>query len=151
MRSDKMKHAKIKAGNYCAYQERTQQEVRNKLYSLGLYSDEVEEVLTQLITENYVNEERYAKTFASGKFRLKSWGRKKIRYALMQKNISSYCIEQAMKEIPEEEYEQVIRKLIENKLSQLSGDEYVVNNKIASYLIRKGFEPEKVWPMLKKN
>ena len=88
MRLDKMKAAKLKAGNYCAYQERTQQEVRDKLYGIGLYSDEVEQVLAELITENYVNEERFAKSFAGGKFRLKQWGKKKIVYALKQRNIS---------------------------------------------------------------
>lgn len=148
MRRDKMKEAKIKAGNYCAYQERTQQEVRNKLYNLGLYSDEVEEVLTELITENFVNEERYAKAFARGKFRYKQWGRKKITYALKQKKISTYCIDQALHEISEEEYEQEILRLIEKKSSQLSGDVFIVKNKIARYLIGKGFEQELVWSFL---
>lgn len=148
MRRDKMKEAKIKAGNYCAYQERTQQEVRNKLYNLGLYSDEVEEVLSELITENFVNEERYAKAFARGKFRYKQWGRKKIIYALKQKKISTYCIDQALHEISEEEYEQEILRLIEKKSSQLSGDVFIVKNKIARYLIGKGFEQELVWSFL---
>lgn len=151
MRHDKMKLAKGKAGNYCAYQERTQQEVRDKLYKLGLYSDEVEEVLTELITENYVNEERYAKTFASGKFNLKHWGRKKISYELKHKNISSYCIDRALEEISDEEYEQVITELIDNKLRQLSGDEYIVKNKIARYLISKGFESDLVWSIMKNH
>ena len=150
MRLDKMKAAKLKAGNYCAYQERTQQEVRDKLYAIGLYSDEVEQVLTELITENYVNEERFAKSFAGGKFRLKQWGKKKIVYALKQRNISPYCIEQALKEISDEEYERVITQLVERKSNQLQGEIFIVKNKIARYLVGKGFENELVWSIVNK-
>ena len=150
MRLDKMKAAKLKAGNYCAYQERTQQEVRDKLYGIGLYSDEVEQVLTELITENYVNEERYAKSFAGGKFRLKKWGKKKIVYALKHRNISPYCIEQALKEISDEEYEHVITQLVERKSNQLQGEIFIVKNKIARYLVGKGFENELVWSIVNK-
>ncbi|MCK5371361.1 MAG: RecX family transcriptional regulator [Cyclobacteriaceae bacterium] len=145
-----MKAAKLKAGNYCAYQERTQQEVRDKLYAIGLYSDEVEQVLTELITENYVNEERFAKSFAGGKFRLKQWGKKKIVYALKQRNISPYCIEQALKEISDEEYERVITQLVERKSNQLQGEIFIVKNKIARYLVGKGFENELVWSIVNK-
>ena len=148
MRQDKMKSAKVKAGNYCAYQERTHQEVRDKLYELGLYRDEVEEVLTELISENYVNEERFARTFASGKFRLKHWGRRKIIYELKHKNISPYCIDKALKEISDEEYEKVAMQLIDKKLSNMSGEELIVKNKIVRYLIGKGFESELVWSIL---
>jgi len=148
VRQDKMKAAKVKAGNYCAYQERTHQEVRNKLYELGLYSDEVEEVLTELITENYVNEERFACTFASGKFRLKHWGRRKIIYELKHRNISSYCIDKALLEITDEEYERAIILLIDKKFAQFSGEEFIVKNKIARHLIGKGFETELVWSIL---
>lgn len=148
MRQDKMKAVKVKAGNYCAYQERTHQEVRDKLYMLGLYRDEVEEVLTELISENYVNEERFARTFASGKFRLKHWGRIKIIYELKHRNISPYCIDKAMKEIPDEEYEKVTKQLIDKKISNMSGEDFIIKNKIARYLINKGFEPEIVWPIL---
>ena len=150
MRLDKMQAAKLKAGNYCAYQERTQQEVRDKLYGIGLYSDEVEQVLAELITENYVNEERFAKSFAGGKFRLKQWGKKKIVYALKQRNISPYCIEQALKEISDEEYERVITQLVERKSNQLQGDIFIVKNKIARYLVGKGFENELVWSIVNK-
>ncbi len=148
MRTEAMKAAKIKAGTYCAYQERTQQEVRDKLYSLGLHRDEVEEVLSELIIENFVNEERFARTFASGKFRLKRWGKKKIVYELKHRNISEYCINQALKEIPDEEYEQTMIKLIDKKSTQISGDIYTIKNKTARYMINKGFEMELVWSIL---
>ena len=149
MRTEKMKEAKVKAGKYCAYQERTQQEVRDKLYRLGLHREEVEEVLTELIMENFVNEERYAKTFASGKFRMNQWGKSKIIYALKQKKISSYCIDQAMKEIDEDEYLATLSKLIEKRKLQSKGDNaFIANRKIANYLVGKGYEQELIWSML---
>jgi regulatory protein len=78
--------------NYCSYQERSHTEVREKLFSFGLYKEQVEELITYLIGENYLNEERYAIAFAGGKFRMKGWGRIKIRYALKQHRISEFCI-----------------------------------------------------------
>ncbi|NJN27892.1 MAG: regulatory protein RecX [Cyclobacteriaceae bacterium] len=148
MRDDKIKEAKAKAGHFCAYQERSQQEVRDKLYLLGLYSDEVELVLSELITENYVNEERFARSFASGKFRIKQWGRRKIAYALKQRHISTYCISRAMQEIPQDEYLQTIELLIAKKARSLTGDQLSIKRKVANYLISKGFEGELVWDML---
>lgn len=143
-----MKAAKVKAGNYCAYQERTQQEVRDKLYVLGLYKDEVEQVLTELILEDFVNEERFAKTYARGKFKLKRWGRVKIEYELKRKNISPYCIKKAMEEIEDDEYERVLKYLIDQKTSGQVGEDFVIKHKTARFLINRGFEAEQVWKHL---
>ncbi len=148
MRPDIMKAAKIKAGGYCAYQERTQQNVRDKLYNLGLYSDEVEEVLSELITENFVNEERFAKSYARGKFTLKKWGKRKIVFELKKRNLSQYCIDQALKEISDEDYEKVITRIVLNKLDNVVEIGIISKNKIANYLIRKGFEPDIVWTII---
>lgn len=149
MRTEKMKAAKVKAGNYCAYQDRTQQEVRDKLYNLGLYSDEVEDVLTELIMEDFVNEERYARSFARGKFNLKQWGKVKISYELKRRKISPYCIKQSLLEISEEEYNETLENLIEKKKNNYSGSVYEINNKVARFLINKGYEAELVWEKLK--
>jgi regulatory protein len=148
MRKEKMIAAKTKAGNYCAYQERTQQEVRDKLYSLGLYRDEVEQVLTELIIENFVNEERYAKTYARGKFHLKRWGKVKIEFELKKKKISPFCIRQALKEIDDDEYGRILNQLIHQKLLSYTGNEFVVKNKVGRFLINKGYEAELVWACL---
>ena len=78
--------------NYCAYQERAQQEVRDKLYELGMTMDEVEAIMSDLIAENFLNEERFATQFAGGHFRIKGWGRVKIQHALQQKRVSKYNI-----------------------------------------------------------
>lgn len=148
MRTEKMKEAKIKAGRYCAYQERTQQEVRDKLYGFGLRRDEVEEVLTELITEGFVNEARFAKAYASDKFRLNKWGRKKISYMLMQKGLSHYCIDEALTAITEDDYLSTLEHLIKSRIPDLSAAKLPDKQKAANYLIGKGFESDIVWSKL---
>jgi regulatory protein len=145
------KEAKVKAAAYCAYQERTQQEVRDKLYSYGLYGNEVEEVIADLIAENFINEERFAKAYAGGKFRMKKWGRKKIRHGLLQHGISDYCIRVGLEEISDEDYGRTLESLIDKKWSSImEDDDYKRKNKVAVYVIGKGYEPDLVWDFLKK-
>src|SRR6185503_9223406 len=93
-----------KARKYCAFQERSQQEVRDKLYEWGLHKADVEHAIAQLVTENYLNEQRFAIAYAGGKFRMKEWGRIKIERALKMKKVSDYCIRKALGEIGEREY-----------------------------------------------
>ena len=144
------KEAFLKACMFCAYQERTQNEVREKLYGMGLKKDVVEELISKLITENFINEERFAKTYAGGKFRIKRWGRIKILEGLKQKRISEYCIKKGLQEITEEDYLDTIATLIENKWSlSVEEDIFKKKNKVATYLIGKGFEPDLVWEALK--
>lgn len=141
--------AKLKAASFCAYQERYQQEVRNKLYSYGLVSSEVEELLSYLISEGYVNEERFAKAFAGGRFRLKKWGRVKIENELTRRNISTYCIGKALEEIENEEYIDVIKVLIEQKMRSTDEKNPLKQKKqIADFLTRKGFESALIWDIL---
>ncbi len=145
-----LSEAKVKAANYCAYQERTQQQVRDKLYSLGLHQSDVEEILTSLIVDNFVNEERFARTFSTGKFRIKKWGKLKIKFHLERLNLSDYCIKKGLEEIDEEEYKETLNALIARKQGSVSAENiYLLNKKIAGYLINKGFEPELVWTTLK--
>ncbi len=145
------KEAKLKAANYCAYQERSQKEVRNKLYEYGLYRDEVEEVLTNLIIDGFINEERFAKALAGGKFRIKKWGRNRIRLALKEHNISDYCIKKGLAEIEEDEYQNALEALIA-KASDQSPETNIFKkrDKISRNLIYKGFEPELVWKAVKE-
>ena len=150
--SEKLSKAKQKIASYCAYQERCQQEVRNKLYSYGLFSNQVEELIAWLITENFLNEERFAQTFAGGKFRVKQWGKIKISLALKQKNISDYCVKKGLAEIEEEEYLTTIQELANKKLTeqQLSfPNPYQLKDKVSRFLISRGFEPDLVWEVLK--
>ena len=141
--------SKVKAAKYCAYQERTQQEVRDKLYSYGLYSDAVEEVLSELISEGFVNEERFAQAFARGKFRNNKWGRIKIEIGLRQKGLSDYCIQSGFREINEEAYRDTLQALIQKKWDALEGEEpYARKHKTARYALGKGYESELVWKIL---
>src|ERR1700692_4389978 len=93
-----------KIKHYCGYQERSHTEVKHKLYSLGLFEKEVEELIARLIEEEYLNEERFAIAYASGKSRNNGWGRIKIKHGLEQKEISKFCILKALQSLDESEY-----------------------------------------------
>jgi regulatory protein len=143
--------ALIKAQLSCAYQERCQQEMRDKLYEWGLYSDAVENIIVDLINNNFLNEERFAKTYAGGKFRIKKWGRIKIKIELKKRNISEYCINKAMQEIPDKEYITTIKQLIAKKSKEIKGVKLQVRNyKVAQHVIYKGFEGNLVWGEIKE-
>jgi regulatory protein len=130
-----------KLRQYCAYQERSHNEVRQKLYELGIHKPHHDEIISTLIEEDYLNEERFAKAFAGGKFRMKDWGRKKIYYALKEKKVSEYSIKLAMKEIDEEAYLKNIRELVEEKYESLKDDQYLTRKKkTIDYMIQKGYE-----------
>jgi len=142
--------ARQKIYRYCAYQERCHHEVRNKLFEMGLRSNEVDELIVHLITEGFLNEERFAKAYAGGKFRMKNWGKNKIIHALEGKGVSSNCIKMALKEIDELDYRIVLRKILHGKKENADVDNpYVMRNKIAKHAIQKGFEPELVWTEIK--
>ena len=139
----------MKAAKYCAYQERTQQEVRDKLYSYGLYSDMVEEILSELISDGFVNEERFAQAYVRGKFRSNKWGRIKIGIGLRQKGISDYCIRSGLKEISESDYTDTLRSLIQKKWNSMEGeDTYTRKHKTARFVQGKGYESEIIWKVL---
>lgn len=139
-----------KIQEYCAYQERTHQEVRNKLFSFGLYASEVDDLITNLITEGFLNEERFAKAFVGGKFRIKHWGRIKIINALEAKGLTKNCIQSGLREIDEQDYQESLRNLLLKKSSVLEMENvFAKRNKLASYAIQKGFEAELVWKSLK--
>lgn len=136
-----------RARHYCGYQERSHTEVKEKLYSFGLRKTDVEELLSTLIEENYLNEERYATMFAGGKFRMKQWGRVKIKYELKLKRVSEYCIRKAMKEIDEEDYLKTLETLAKKKWDTVKGEgvnHFVKMSKTTDYLVQKGFEMDLV-------
>lgn len=141
--------ALVKAQSYCAYQERCQQEVRNKLYEWGLWTDAVDVIIANLINDNFLNEERFSKAYAGGKFRIKEWGRVKITLELKRRNITAYCIKSAMQEISDEDYRSTIQKIIAGKAKQIKEKNPVKRNyKIVQYLVSRGFEGEIVWDEL---
>jgi regulatory protein len=140
-----------KLRHYCGYQERCHQEVKEKLYDLGVRKNEHDEIISTLIEENYLNEERFAIAFAGGKFRVKQWGRVKIKYELKQRQVSEYSIKKAMKQIEEKEYLAVLKKLVDDKYASLKAEQYLVRKKkTMDYLIQRGFEMELVRGVVEK-
>lgn len=138
--------AKAKAMAYCAYQERSQQQLRDKLYEYGLTPDEVENLIAELISDNFINEERFAKAYAGGKFRIKKWGRTKIRQGLKLHKISDYCQRKGMAEIDPDDYYNTLKELISKKEAGLKEkDPFALKTKLARYAINKGYEQDLVW------
>ena len=138
---------------YCAYQERSHKEVRSKLLELEIYGDELENYISILIDENYLNEERYACAIVRGKFNYKQWGRNKILQTLKQQGISTYCINKAMKEIDEDDYLKTIQTLAEKKMETLRSEsnKFAKMTKLKNYLMQKGYEFNYINDILKSN
>ena len=144
-----VQEAKAKAARYCAYQERTHQEVQTKLESFGLSSVDLERILGELEAEGFYNEERYAQAFCSGKLHHNKWGRVKIVQALRQKGLTEQQIQIGLAEIEEETYRNILSDLIIKKLESLKEeDTFTRNHKAARYAIGKGFESDLVWKVL---
>ncbi|MBO9570706.1 MAG: RecX family transcriptional regulator [Chitinophagaceae bacterium] len=137
-------YQKIK--HYCGYQERSHAEVREKLYSLGIWKNDIDTLISRLIEEDYLNETRFAESFVGGKFRMKQWGRVKIKYELKQKQVSEYNIKKAMKVIDEENYLKAFNKLFAEKAKSLSAEKNVPTKKrkILDYMIQKGYERDMI-------
>ena len=136
----------LKARDWCAYQERCQQELRDKLYSYGLKSQEVENLIAQLISEGFVNEERFAKAYAGGKFRIKKWGKIKIKMALKAKQISEYCIRSGLAEIDPIQYEESLKKIIHSK-AKITKESNILKKKqkLVQYALSRGYEQDLVY------
>lgn len=133
--------AKEKIMHYCAYQERSHKEVKDKLYNYGLSTHEVNEIMATLITENFLNEERFAKLFAGSKFRQKKWGRNKILQELKLKQVSDYNIKIAMQEIDNDAYLACLQELVASKWAALKKEQYIIReSKTIRSLMQKGYE-----------
>jgi len=149
---DSLQQALQKLKQYCAYQERCHREVREKLYSFDLKRKEVEMLLTQLIEEGYLNEERFALAFAGGKFRIKHWGKEKIRFTLKQKQVSDYCIRKALGSIDDTDYDSTFAVTANKKLQLLRAEKniFIKKRKLRDHLLQKGYEARLIYEWLKK-
>ena len=137
--------------NYCALQDRCQWDVLQKLREWGLQQATKDYILEILITNKFIDEERFATSFCRGKFRMKNWGRRKIISELKRKQISIICINTGLKEIDEKEYNLVLEKLFVQKKSRTKEkNQFVRKRKIANYLIQKGFENNLVWDKIRE-
>ena len=146
------KTAALRAEHWCAYQERSQQEVRDKLYEWGLVPDDVETLLAELISGNFLNEERFALSYAGGKFRIKRWGKIKIKQALKLKRVPDKLIEKALAQIPADAYWQCLEDLAHKKTGEIhDADAFKRRAKLINYLRAKGFENDLIFDVLKAN
>ncbi|TKC06283.1 regulatory protein RecX [Pedobacter frigoris] len=146
------KAALAKAEHYCAYQERSQQEVRDKLYEWGLWSNDVEETISELIQTNFLNEERFAMAYVSGKFNIKGWGKIKIKQGLKLKKVPDKMIVNVLKTINYDDYLRTILTCAEKKLKTISEKEaYKRKYKLVNYLLTRGFENDLILEVLKNN
>jgi len=146
------RQGRLKAEYFCAYQERCQQEVRDKLYNWGLFSDEVEEVIADLISDNFLNEERFALAYVAGKFRMKGWGKRKIKLGLVQKRVSERLIRDAINSIDTADYYDVLFRLLKRKAALLKeSDPYKRKVKLVQYALGKGYENDLIFDILNNN
>ena len=130
-----------KIKQYCAYQESSHSEAKEKLYSFGLHKTDVEQLLSNLIEEDYLNEERYATLFAGGHFRSKKWGRIKINAALQQKRVSAYNIRKGLQVIEEPAYRKCLLQLATAKWKSVKSEQWMNRMaKTTNYLLQKGYE-----------
>lgn len=138
--------AKQKLENYCAYQERCHQEVRRKLRSMGMIPLAIDDIMVHLIKNNFLNEERFARSFARGKFRIKKWGRIRIERELKARGLSDYTIEAGLDEIDEDEYIDTFESLAEKKYATIKDtNPYKAKAKLANYLLYRGWETDLVY------
>lgn len=141
-----LQQARLKAEKYCAYQERSQLEVKNKLLGMGLNISETNEILVDLVRDNFINEERFAYAFARGKLKIKKWGNRKITIALKNKGITESLIQKVIKDIDPAQYIVELRFTMEKKSRLIKEkDLWKKSGKLKQYLIGKGFEPELVF------
>jgi len=147
-----LEEAKRAIERYCAYQERCHQEVSNKLKKMRMIPAAIDEILAHLIQHNFLNEERFAQAFARGKFRNKQWGKGRIIRELKQRQIGKYNIDQALKELENEDYERVFDTLSRKRFNQLTSEKnkYRKRKKLADYLLYRGWEAHLVYDKVKE-
>lgn len=144
------KQALAKAENFCVYQDRSQKEVRYKLVEWGMRGDELEEILSELIINNFLNEERFAKSYASGKFNINKWGRVKIKQGLKLKGVPDRILQKALYSLDDEDYMQTLENLAIKKANALSESNPLKRKmKLTTYLQGRGFEIDLILLALK--
>ncbi|WP_091864787.1 regulatory protein RecX [Pricia antarctica] len=151
MKAYSLKEATKKLEGYCAYQERCHKEVVNKLREMRMIPEAIDQIVVHLIENDYLNEERFAKSFARGKFTIKKWGRKRIRLELKQRSISRFNIKTALQEINQTAYLDTFDALADKRLSQITEKNRLKRRKkLADYLLYRGWESELVYAKIKE-
>ncbi|HLP12845.1 MAG TPA: regulatory protein RecX [Flavobacteriales bacterium] len=143
--------ARTKIESWCAYQERSHYEVKEKLYSWGLYSTDVNEIISHLISNNFLNEERFAEAFVSGKFKIKGWGRNKIKQALKLKKVSDPNIKNAFKQLDADDYFKKLKSIAVKKNKLIKENNHLKRKfKLVSFLATKGYEHDLINEVVKE-
>jgi len=144
--------AKVKAESYCAYQERSQFEIRNKLYEWGLHQKDVDEIISELIEQNFLNEERFVMAYSLGKFRIKGWGKIKIRQGLKLKHIPDKLIVKSLKTIEDDDYVLMLKRILEKKSKTISEkDPFKLRYLLTRFAASKGYELDLIADLLIHN
>lgn len=141
-----VEEALLKLRNYCAYQERCHQEVRQKLIGMRMIPEAIDQIIVHLLEHNFLNEERFAKTYVRGKFRIKKWGRRRLILELRKKDVGKFNIDQALKEIDDAEYIETFTALAEKRLTYIKEtNKLKKKKKLADYLLYRGWESHLVY------
>ena len=139
----------LKMQHFCAIQERSHYEVRNKILQMGMFEQGAEAIIAKLIEDDFLNEQRFAKAFAGGKFRIKKWGRIKIKAELKAHRVSDYCIKIALSDVENTHYLKTLKEVLEKKAKDVKANsERERNFKLAQYAISRGFESDLIWDIL---
>ena len=147
-----VKEATERIQSYCAIQDRCQWEVEKKMKEWGISDEIIENILTDLILDKFVNEERFSESFCRGKFRIKRWGKVKIKNELKIKKISNNCIDKGLLQIEKKEYIKVLKDLYLKKRDSLKDtNQFIRKGKIAKHLQQKGFESKLIWELINKD
>jgi regulatory protein len=147
--TERQKQILLKLASFCAYQERTLKEVRQKLHEWEVDEGDAEPVIAELKQQSYLNEERFARAFAGGKFRVKKWGKLKIKQEMKLRGLSNELIQKGLTEIDGDAYEEVLRDLLAKKAKSLRGEPLAVKQKLVRFALSRGFESDIVWELLK--
>lgn len=144
--------AQKKMEYYCAYQERCHKEVVKKLQELGMIPNSIDTIVSKLVEDNYLNETRFAQSYARGKFRIKKWGKIRIRRELKARDLSDYNIKKGLEEIPDLDYNTTFSALFEKRKKEVYENiPSVKKKKIISYMVYRGWELEKIYEAMQEN
>ncbi len=137
---------------FCAYQDRCQSEIRTRLIEHSVYGDDLEQIIAELISDDFINEERFAKAYVSGKFRIKKWGKMKLIKELKFRKVSKYSINKALEQIDYDEYLETLNSLLEKKANTIRArDKWDRKKKLTAYATQKGYEYEVIKEVMNSN
>ena len=147
-----IKEATERIQSYCAIQDRCQSDVERKMKEWGISDEIIENIVTDLILDKFVNEERFSESFCRGKFRIKRWGKVKIKNELKIRKISENCIDKGLLQIEKKEYMKVLKDLYIKKRDSLKdANQFIRKGKISKHLQQKGFESKLIWELINKD